>query len=57
LLGALACFLGAIRLTFDRDDLGAVNQAVDEGDNTAALGKTSRHSAKARLVVISVLLF
>ena len=39
LLGALACFLGAVGLAFDGDDLGAVDQTVDEGDNAGGVGE------------------
>jgi hypothetical protein len=45
-VGAFLGFLEAVRLTFDGEDLGVVDEA----------GNTSRHSAKGRLVVTTVLL-
>jgi hypothetical protein len=47
-------FLGlfeTVAVGFDVDDLGAVDEAVDEGDDAAACGNTSLHSAKPLLVL------
>jgi hypothetical protein len=52
LLGAVMSFFEAIGVTFDGDDLGIVDEAVDQRDDA----NTSRHSANGRLVVTSVLL-
>jgi hypothetical protein len=41
----------AVALAFDRDDLGVVDETVDEGDRTAGVGKMVGQSEKARLVV------
>jgi hypothetical protein len=39
LLGSLSCFLGAVGFALDTDDLGAMNKAVDEGDDAGGVGE------------------
>jgi hypothetical protein len=50
-------FLEAIGIAFDGDDLGVGRRRSNSETTHAALGNTSRHSAKLRLVVTRVLLF
>ncbi|SIT48378.1 hypothetical protein BN2476_630149 [Paraburkholderia piptadeniae] len=47
LLGPLARFLDAIRLTLDGDDLGAMHEAIDQGHDE---GRTSDHAANGLFV-------
>jgi hypothetical protein len=55
-VGSFLGLLEAIGFALDGEDLGVVDQAMTRETTQAAFGKTSRHSAKGRLVVTIVLL-